>query len=569
MKKNYPLLIIGILILQTIITNKVYSQIINFAKFQNHPDATRDVSEALEYCRSQKATKLVFPKGEYHFYPDFAAEKYVFVSNNDEGLKRIAFDLSGMSEFEIDGQGSTFIFHGFVCPFLVEKATNIQFRNLSIDFQRTFHSEGIIMATYQDSLDVWFSPAFPYKVNNYRLEFTDASGLVPYPFKHILEFDKVRRETAFPARDFYYADNIISKDLGNGTVRLFLKDITGKVGNTLTFNAQKRMIPAFTVSKSRNILFEKVNIYHSGGMGVIAQQSADITLRSVRVTPSPGKNRMISLTADATHFVNCSGTILMEDCLFENQLDDATNVHGIYVRIEEILSPDEIIVKLVHHQQYGFDFIEPGLKVELADRTTLMPADFNTVTEVKKINKEYSRVRLQNALSNKIVKGDLLSAANTYPVTILRGCTIRNNRARGVLLGSRAQMRIENNYFHTQGPAILLEGDGNKWFEQSGVRDLQIRNNVFDNCNYNQWGTGVMNVMSGIQKRDQSTYNQNILVENNNFILNAPTILNLFSIDGLIFRSNTITMDSVSYKVQPKTKDRFVIKNSINIKIEE
>ena len=41
--------------------------------------------------------------------------------------------------------------------------------------------------------------------------------------------------------------------------------------------------------------------------------------------PCPHTQRVISTTADATHFVNCKGDILIENCRFENMLDDGTN----------------------------------------------------------------------------------------------------------------------------------------------------------------------------------------------------------------------------------------------------
>lgn len=48
---------------------------------------------------------------------------------------------------------------------------------------------------------------------------------------------------------------------------------------------------------------------------------------------------MISITADATHYVNCGGYIRMIDCTFENQKDDATNIHGLYMAVERSGAP--------------------------------------------------------------------------------------------------------------------------------------------------------------------------------------------------------------------------------------
>jgi hypothetical protein len=77
-------------------------------KVENGEDATLMVIDALTKIKEKKAKKIVFAKGTYHFNPDFASEKYVFVSNNDEGLKRFVFDLSDFQNLEIDGKGLLF-----------------------------------------------------------------------------------------------------------------------------------------------------------------------------------------------------------------------------------------------------------------------------------------------------------------------------------------------------------------------------------------------------------------------------------------------------------------------------
>jgi parallel beta-helix repeat protein len=305
-------------------------------------------------------------------------------------------------------------------------------------------------------------------------------------------------------------------------------------------------------------------------MGVIVQQTKNISLNRLKVTPTPGSGRMISLTADATHFVNCSGKISMIDCLFENQLDDATNVHGIYVRIEKIISPNSVLVKLFHPQQRGFDFLYPNTKVEITSRQSLMPHCNNIVEEVERYNEEYTKVVFKKSIPEKVEIGDVIASIEEYPEVVMKGCTIHNNRARGILLGSRNKILIENNYFNTQGAAILLEGDARLWFEQCGVRNLIVKGNTFDNCNYNLWGSGVITVMSGIEGkfREESKYNQNILIENNIFKLCAPNILYLYSVDGLKYRNNKVEQ-STMYRTPWKVKDTFVTSQCTNIIIEE
>ena len=537
---------------------------INIKDYLNGPDATVAVYEGIKQCRKTEANKLIFPKGKYEFWPEYAIERFCFVSNNSEGLKRFAFDLSGMKNFEIDGQGSEFVFHGFICPFLLDQSSDIRFKNFSIDYSRTFHSEGKIVEVYKDSIDVSFSKAFPFKVINYKLIFQDDRKL-EYPWANLLEYDTAKKETAFMADDFWCGSNPVVKKLSASTVRIFLK---GTVGNTLVFGANHRITSAFTIVKSSGINLSNINIYHCGGMGVIAQSSQNITLDNVKVTPSPGSERVLSVSADATHFVNCGGKITMVNCLFENQNDNATNIHGMYAHIDKIVSPSEIIVKYI----YGFDFLIPDTDVEMVDPFSYITYGVNHVVDIERLNNQYSKITFTNPLPMIAKVGDAIASIGEYPDVLIKNCKIGKNRARGILLGSRGKIVIENNTFHTPGTAILLEGDARTGAEQAGVRDLTIRNNIFDNCNYSigPWGTAAIQVRAGISEsaREVSRYNRNILIEDNLFRVFTPRILNMYSVDGLTYRNNKIEKTN-EYKLPEDHAEPFIISHSSNVNIDK
>lgn len=558
---------------------------VTLGTYKQGGDATMLVNRALQQCRTQKATKLVIPKGTYHFWPNLASEKYIFISNNDEGLKRNVFDLSGIRNLEIEGQGSEFIFHGFVCPFLLDNSKNIKINNLSIDYVRTFHSEGKIVKAYTDSLDVEFSEAYPYKVENYKLLFVDGEKtyrdnggvLQPqlFPYWHILEFDSAKREPSYMALDYLNIQNMLVHDLGKNKVRIGFAGLKGTVGNVLVFNAKDRLCPAFTISDCANISLYGVTIYHAGGIGVVAQRSSNISLDNVKVIAAPKSGRMISTIADATHFVNCKGKISMQNCTFESMMDDATNIHGIYVRIDEKISDKALLVKFIHYEQWGFKLFTPNKNVEFVNAADMTTVSNNQVSSVERLNKEYTIVTFKNKIPETIKLGDAIASTDdNAPEVTIRNCRISKNRARGFLLGSRGKTLIENNYFHTQWAAIDLAGDARSWYEQGGVRDLTFRNNVFDNCNYGgNIGLGVIvaGVITDDDKRDKTFYHQNITIENNTFRIYNPSILRMYSVDNVVFKNNTIDY-STDYKLPvwfaASILQHFDITNAANINIE-
>ncbi len=531
-------------------------------------DATDAVRSALEYCKANHVSRIVFPKGRYDFWPDHATEKYVFTSNNDASLKRITFLLDNFKNIEIDGGGSSFIFHGYVSPFIIENSQNISLHNFTIDWERTFSNEGKIISVQDSSITLSFSKEYPYKIKNGLLVFTDNDNN-EYPYDDLLEFDPIKHESAFMANDHYLDGNQPATEIAPGTVNLKVANIKATPGNVLVFSAQ-RLCSGITVSDSRNLNFDSLTFYHCDGMGIIAQRSKDIVINNVKVTRNPAKGRVVSITADATHFVDCGAKLLIENSLFENQMDDATNIHGIYVQAEKKLGPSTLEVQLKHKQQWGFDFIKSGSKLELVHNTTMEAYDTLTVKSAKRINSQFTQVTFTKPLPKELVLGkDVLASIDNYPDVTIRNCVIQKNRARGLLIGSRGKVVIENNKFHTGGAAILFEGDGSYWFEQSGVRNVTIRNNTFDNCNYGVWGNAVIQIGSGVKEeyRNISRYNRNINIYNNTFIIFDPRLLHAYSVQNLNFYHNKIVPSHFYENKFPDGKP-FDITDCSGVKIE-
>lgn len=534
-------------------------------------DAVPAVRAALDHCAAVGASKLVLPGGRLCLRPDQAVEKYQFISNNDESLKRIAFDLKDMHDFTIEGGGTELLFTGFVSPFSLEGCTNVAIRDLSIDYTRTFHSEGIVTAEGSGWLEIEFPQDYICDIVNGCLRFRDAEGTV-YPFSNLLEFDAERREPAFRANDFWLSNRTIrAEKLPNGRVRIFRDDLKATVGNVMVFGAAARYNPGFTLADCSGVTVENVNLYHCGGMGVIAQRSRDIELNRLEIVPSPGKNRMISITADATHFVNCGGYVRMLGCVFENQKDDATNIHGLYMAVDRVTGPDRLLLRWRNSGQYGVDFIREGMRLELVDNASVETYAHRTVKSVRRINKVYTEVTFAEPLPEEVAVNHVVAADECYPEVLIKGCRMRGNRARGLLLGSRAPMVIEDNYFHIAGAAILFEGDANYWFEQAGVRDVVIRNNVFENGNYGcpSWGSACIAVGSRIPDRAASRYHRNIRVEGNTFRVFDPRIVNLYSTSGFRFASDNRIERTTDYPSEFDETRCFVTADSDGIVIEK
>jgi hypothetical protein len=495
---------------------------------------------------------LRFAPGRYDFHPENAAEKYLFISNNDEGLKRIAFPLENLSGFAVEAESAEFIFHGGIVPFHLEGCADVSFSGFRIDWAVPFHCEGLVLKSDERGVEIEIPPAFPFAVKDGRLLFGPDPDSVH--IRNILEFDARRRETAFRVFDnFGIGHRCHATSTGDRRVRLdaIFREPRPQPGNILAILSDRRDFPAMAAQACQRIKLHDVAIHHAGGMGFIAQRCEDIRLERLRVTPPADGTRLVSTTADATHFVNCRGQIDLEDCLFENQMDDPTNIHGIYTQITRVLGPAEFEVRLAHKQQRGVEFAAPGESLEIVDHTTLATLHTSRAAAVRRLNNEFLHIRLEEPPAAPPQPGDAIGNITWTADATIRHCICRGNRARGFLLSTAGRIIIEENTLHSAGAAILIEGDANFWFESGAVRDILIRRNTFEDCLHGIWGKAVIQVSP--KQHDDSgaapSYHRNIRIEDNLFRAFDNRIVWARGVDGLMIRGNRI-LDSANYPSQ-------------------
>ena len=537
---------------------------------RSEEDAMPAIREALDDCVRLNASELVLPGDTLRIKPGKAYERYEYISNNSPSMKRIAFLLENVKDLKVSGNGTTLLFSGHISPFSLEGCRNITVDNLTIDFTRPFVSEGVITAAGKGWFEVQFPEWYKVALPQGSLQFPDDLGET-YPFSNLLEFDTGKKEVAYHVHDYWLgSDTYPAVKTPEGNYRLYRQDFGDvTIGNTMVFGASTRENPAFTLLDCEGFLLENVNLHECCGMGVIAQSSKDIELRKVAVEPTPGSDRIISISADATHFVNCKGYLRMIDCIFKNQKDDATNIHGWYMAVDQIISTDRLILRWRNDGQFGVRFIKPGMTLELVDSQTLEQYARAKVKSVSYLNSEYADVTFESPLPSSVKEGDVAAEDDGYPEVLISGCHIGNNRARGLLINSRGKTVIEKNTFHTAGTAILFEGDGRYWYEQSGVRDVLIKNNVFENCMYGaaSWGSAVIAVGSGIPDREHSRYHKGIVVEDNVFRGFDSRIVNLYCVDGFTFRNNKIERTE-DYPAYGDPERDFVFNHCDNVSVD-
>lgn len=559
------------------------------AKTVTVPEAARK-GDATEYVRAvfeqasasgaDESVRIVFPKGTYHFYQDNAFGEYQSITNHTNGYKYIGLNIEGLHDIEVDGQGSEFIFHGQMMPVSVSDSRNVRLKNFSIDWETPFFVQGEI--TGFDMQEEWYElrmydTGYSWTVENERLRFPVAEGPQYTSAGEGLLFDKVTHGPVYGAGDFdmHRKADVRAVRMPSGNIRFYEKlKAEPPLGSVFTFKGpmgENRYAPAIHCINSENVQMENVNVYHALGMGFLGEKSTNITLREFNVIVRTGSDRMLSATADATHFCNCKGDVLVEKCRFENMLDDGTNVHGTYAVVDEILSANKIRVRLQHVQQGGFHFGGKGDEVWLILSPSIRRGNDNRIADTRTINDYCSELTFEKQLPEGLKKGDLVENKtwNTSSF-VLRDCVIRNHRARSIVLKTPGKVVIENNYLQSMMPAVLIRGEALFWYESGASENVTIRGNQFENCCLGSGRQGIIHIEPRLRKDFSKTqlFDRNITIEENVFRTFDNSNILATRVDGLTIRDNEFIQDKSTYRPFNPDKPLIEITQSDKVAIE-
>lgn len=579
MKKSLFTLAFLFVILNLFSSNEPAETVINVAEYIKNDisDYTPIVNKILNDTKGNRKTIIIFPKGTYHFYNDMANGKYHAITNHDNGYRFFAFDFRYKKDITIEGNGSEFIFHGKIIPFLIEKANNIHISNINIDWEVPFYLQGNVIERNKNNneTDIIIPNEFQYEFYNNYL-FPKGEGWKEWELGENIVFDSRKKAVSYRTDRFYLGDKVYIDQIGNRTFRIksnFASEPPYK-GLIMTFKGSfgsNRHSPAFHIVNSKDVKLYNINIYHAGGMGVIAEKSENIHLDKVNVTIRKGSDRILSTMADATHFSNCRGEVIIENCLFENMLDDATNVHGTYIKVSDIINNRNVVAYINHIQQAGFEFCNKGDSLSVINDSTLLTCGHVTVNKVTYINQKYMRITFNEDISNLIKKGYGLENISWYPNLTFRNNIIRNNRARSILISIPKKVVIENNSFSSMMSAILFEGDMEHWFESGAVNNVIIKNNTFLDGTYGEGNYPTIFINPRIIKSiPQKTYESNIIIENNKFktfnnsLIRANSVTNLKIINNEFIKSDTYKPWTDDYTFKITNSKMITIKNNIN-----
>lgn len=497
---------------------------VNYGLFDKTNDVAYNILTALEYCKQKNEDGLIFDKGVYNIFEDKAPQGLYSMSNHTHpGIKKACFLLKEFKNFTLDGGDSTFVMEDILTPIILDNCVNIKIKGFNFESKNTLNAQFEVVRSGDGWIEIKPEVGKVFIHNGYLyagdfegpLFNSDNINNRYAKLHHFFEYDKALnlREDE-PAYTIFGVDEepLISY-ADDGLIRLEKLKRKFEVGNHLVAISLSRCSANIFLNECKDVEIFDTTLYSGIGMGVIAQNSENIDIHNFNTKLSGA--RCYSINADATHFVHCKGLIHIHDCLFEGQLDDALNIHSLYLKVIEITG-DKLLLKYMHHESRGIDIFKKGGTLQLSKPDTLLPYAELTIKNVNKINFDYVEVEVEGDISD-VKTGDVADEISYVPDVIFENNIISKLRSRGMLLASSGNIVVRNNVFENRGTAIKFESDGKFWYESGATKDVLISNNKFLGCKRFKWGTAVIEVAPREKTEEDKYYHGKIEISNNYF----------------------------------------------------
>lgn len=576
----------------TLSAQKVYEISAFGLKANSSKNASPVLQKALakikaEYKEGEKVI-LRFPEGRYEFHEKGAAVREYYISNHDQtNPKKVGIALEDMKNLTLDGQGSEFVFHGRMLPVSLLRSENCLLKNFSIDFENPHIAQvKIVENDPQDGIVFEPAPWVDYRIAKDSIFEAYGEG---WTMRHSwgIAFDGDTKHLVYNTSDIGCPTKGASEVAPRRIHAPGWKDARLVPGTVVAMRGWGRPTPGIFLSHDVNTTIENVKVHYAEGMGLLAQLCENITLEKFGVClKGDADPRYFTTQADATHFSGCKGKIVSCNGLYEGMMDDAINVHGTYLKVVKRVDDRTLVGRYMHGQSWGFEWGCPGDEVQFIRSNTMeLVGKQNKIISIRPYDKEQTEgareflITFQEPVDQVINEQSGFGIENLTwtPEVLFSGNVIRNNRARGSLFSTPRKTIVENNLFdHTSGAAILLCGDCNGWFETGACRHVIIRKNCFVNAltNLFQFTNAVISIypeipdLKGQQQYFHGGPEGGIVIEDNEFETFDAPILYAKSVDGLVFRNNTIKLNT-EYKPFHPNRNRFWLERVTNVTIAE
>jgi len=516
------------------------NQTISVAEFGASPqlaDNTTAFRAAIKACVDRNAGRLIVPAGRYCFT---TPAPLVF---------------QNMQDFELDGQGSTFIFSCDGKQISIMNCERTRFKNFNIDWD--WEKDPLASTVKLERMapdSSWID-----------LRFVDYKKF-PVTAPRIFMLDRLDPDTLSvghtQSMNFFFAGPLDKSSPRNSWIEPNLLRIFTPAGNRDMVKAKLQpgqlfRIPhryydgsAIHMASNRHLTLEDINIYSCAGFGMVAGgDQHHWQLLRVNITRPPNSKRPISCTADHLHIASSQGYLKIDGCDFGFGNDDGINIHDNtnFVRPS---GPRSVQV-----QRLNLKIYQEGDPIELR-QADYAPTGFTApLRQIKTIDRNNNIYELVFDRPLPVATGNgfvIFNRRYDSHNIIIRNSFFHDNRARGLLLLAR-DVTVENcRFLHNQMGGIKIETGYtlDSWSEGFGAANIVLRNNRLESvnpmgCYINEMQPDIY--ISSYLRNDPSTEKttypiiRDILIENNQFSETTGAAVFVCSAERVFIRNNRIS----------------------------
>ncbi|MFD4960157.1 hypothetical protein [Microbacterium sp. NPDC058389] len=528
-------------------------------------DAGEALRAAIDAARSTPGrARLVLPPGDFHLWPETSIHRELFVSNT-VGIdprfaeKSIGMLLDGVTDLSVEADGARLVVHGRQTSLAVIDGRGVDVQGLEIDWAVPTVIDVAVADAGVDAAGAWRVLTVPAQ-NGFDLDGTDVvwrserspfTGELYWAGRNALAYSQVCDPATGRVRRApcpLFDDVAAVERVDARTLRISYATASPPDDRGLVYQLREtdRDHPGMLVLDSADVALRRLRIDYLHGFGLVAQNSADLTLDGVVFRAPEGDGRV---TAGFADFVQCSGMrgrVTIRDCEFDGPHDDPINVHGTYLAVAAA-ERDAVTLEYRHDQTAGFPSFGEGEQIELVDRRTLQPVHATTVRRATgPSGRDLAsaglpiRVGLAEPLPPDVLAAahaGLLAAENLTrtPEVTISGCAFRRVPTRAILVTTRRPVRIEGCRFEGIAmPCIQIAADASDWWESGPVTDVAIVGNVFRDVT-----AGVLEVAPGVPSGGLPVHGA-VTFEGNDVELAEPLFAELRGLRALVARENRV-----------------------------
>lgn len=298
------------------------------------------------------------------------------------------------------------------------------------------------------------------------------------------------------------------------------------------------------VNECADVTFDGVYSYGSNIMyALVAASTGRIIFRNSGYVVKPGTNNLVTLNQDGIHALNNRCGLLIENCTFENNLDDMINTKATTRKVTAKLSNNSMTV-------------ETNPYMRLGDELVFVHATTGEYLGNAFIESYTTRPGLQDVTFDRDISHIPVGAISYNKNASGPGTVVRNNKfincRRHAYLCRTGNTLIDNNEIIGCGGSIAVENEALGFNEGPIPGTVTIRNNVIT-------GTGNTPSYYPIQVRIQSNELgdeaaiDGVLIEGNTVsVPNKNASIYVHSVTDLYMIDNKVTNSVDGYVSKPK-----------------